>query len=270
MRSHPIFWRPTRERVRARLRDGNPEQALAIIATVIADQPDAAWAYRLRGDILVTLGRKLDAVAVYLDALARAKDSGAVRELFIRLAALDAGGDAAAPLRAWLEAHPDDLRVRGMLASALLYRGELEQAAKAAQAVLATQPDNIATLNNLAVIYSRQGKLDTALATARRARELAPGHPGVADTLGWILVQSGDANTGLEVLITAAKRLPNNPELAYHLATAYIETGKRAQARKVAASVPLSTVRFPGYQEARRLWRELGQPWPTGEDKGDD
>ena len=252
--------RLTRERVRVRLRDDDHEQALAIIDTVIVDQPDAAWAYRLRGDTLATLGRRTDALTAYLDALTRVNDSGAVRDLFTRLVALDAGGDAAAPLHTWLEAHPEDLPVRGLLATALLYRGELDGAAKAAQAVLLIQPDNIAALNNLAVIYSRQGKLDGALTTARHARQVAPNHPGVADTLGWILVQSGDATTGLALLITAAKRLPDNPELAYHLATAYLDTGQRSQARAVAASLPLTKARFPGYAEAQRLWHQLGQP----------
>jgi putative PEP-CTERM system TPR-repeat lipoprotein len=98
-------------------------------------------------------------------------------------------------LETWLEAHPDDLKVRLVRASYLQQEGSGTVAIPEYERMLESDRANPIVLNNLAWLYHESGD-ERALDLARRAHELAPTSPEIMDTYGWIMLSSGKHEQG--------------------------------------------------------------------------
>jgi putative PEP-CTERM system TPR-repeat lipoprotein len=239
------------------LEAGNIERAAGYAARLSAAAPDSPAALRVEGRVALAQKRYADAVAFYDKAAAKGSDSTLTVE---RYQAARLAGDTRADqqLEQWLEKHPDDLRVRLMLAEQLDAKGQTAAAVKHYEAALQKAPGSVIALNNLAVIYQRQ-KDPRALGLAKEAYDAAPGQPLVADTYGWLLVDQGKLDAGIEILRKAAAAQGATAEVRYHLAAALARDGQREPALEILRK--LKTERGNGYEsissEVDRLLTEL-------------
>lgn len=150
-----------------------------------------------------------------------------------------ARGDSAASLaklEGWLEANPDDVVVRNILATMHLGGGEQVAAAEQYERMLEQGGRDPAVLNNLAWLYGELGD-SRAVGLAREAHRIAPQNGAITDTLGWLLVQQGDHTEGILLLRQAVAQAPQVPAIRQHLATALSEAGQEAEAARVLAEI---------------------------------
>lgn len=193
--------------------------------------PDAPFADRLEGDVLMREGRYTEAVAAYEAAF----ESGPNRETLLRLyMGYRADGEPERMLPVfenWLKRFPDDMAIRRTYASALMEVGRYEEAIAAHEALNEQRPDDPVILNNLAWLYF-ETEDPRALEFARRAHALAPDQAPTIDTLGWILVNQDQAKEGLSLLREAFSRDSKSPRIRYHLAVALDQVGRTDEAKR--------------------------------------
>jgi Tfp pilus assembly protein PilF len=156
----------------------------------------------------------------------------------------------------WLADHPEDTRLRAMLAMALQSSGQQQSAIAEYLKILDSDPDNVTVLNNLAWLYQESSD-PQGVKYAERAHELAPGRPEVTDTLGWLLVQNGDTNRGLVLLQEARVKAPHIPDIHYHMAAALYKAGRIEESRKELDRLLKTGKTFPELDEARALHNKL-------------
>lgn len=239
------------------LQAGRYDEALKTARQLQGLQPKAPTGWVLEGDILGA--RKLPAQA--LPAYEKAVTLGGQGAVIIKVHAteLAAGvpkAQADARLQTWLQAHPDDARVRRYQASEYMRAGLTKEAIEQFQRVVQDNPKDGISLNNLANLYHRQ-KDPRAIELAEKAYIVMPDSAAAADTLGWILVERGSTARGLEMLRKAAAREPANAEVAYHLAYALAKSGDKAKARGQLEKLLASEPDFPQREAAKALLERL-------------
>jgi len=166
-------------------------------------------------------------------------------------------GNENAVLERWLADHPDDRKIRFVLAESLRGAGDNRRAAAEFEALIEREPRDVGSLNNLAWVYYLLND-KRALATAKRAYDLAPKVASVADTYGWLLVESGELRDGLELLRqtdTAAGGA--QPEIRYHYAAALFRSGQKDQARVLLDDLLVNSPEFDSREDAAELLRSL-------------
>jgi putative PEP-CTERM system TPR-repeat lipoprotein len=202
-----------------------------------------------RGDDEAALGHMRAAHAAEPD---RAQHVAAFLALLLQT---DAAEEARERAETWFAAHPQDVAVRLMWATALLQYGDRVGAVAQYRAVLEVSPDLPLALNNLAAL-TRHDAPQEALALARRAVAQAPDQPDYTDTLGTILLDVGQPHEALDVLGDAYSRFPHNPTIVYRYAAALAATGSEQHARLLL--MELTGRVFPEHAEAHALLKRLG------------
>ncbi|MDB5416410.1 MAG: putative system TPR-repeat lipoprotein [Rubritepida sp.] len=225
-------------------------------AARLAAQPNAMPAAAgLRGEVLMTAGRPLEAAQAFAVAMRTAPGGALAQRLSAAWRAAGRPDEAAAALKDRLEAAPDDLEALGVLAQLDLVAGRMTEAEDRLRQVIAHAPENAIALNNLAWVLSERGS-PAALAEARgfalRAYHLAPGNE-TADTLGWILAQSGQPGLAVQLLRQAGSA----EGTGYRLAFALNAAGQKEEAVRVLTPVLASAAPFPERARAERLRGEL-------------
>jgi putative PEP-CTERM system TPR-repeat lipoprotein len=232
------------------------EAALEIANALKETHPDAGSGYALEGDIHYTRKEFESASDAYATAFGKAGSAQLARKLF--QSRMQAGKQDAAyeGLGQWLADHPEDTRLRAMLAMALQSSGQQQSAIAEYLKILDSDPDNVTVLNNLAWLYQESSD-PQGVKYAERAHELAPGRPEVTDTLGWLLVQNGDTNRGLVLLQEARVKAPHIPDIHYHMAAALYKAGRIEESRKELDRLLKTGKTFPELDEARALHNKL-------------
>jgi predicted TPR repeat methyltransferase len=189
------------ERVVERLQEGDTDAAETLLDGVLAEEPDQADAWHLRGVLLHQRGYP---------------------------------GAAVAAIRRALTLLPPDHPVRaGMwnnLGNVLLESGALEDAATAYRESLALAPDTARTWTNLATLQRRLGRLDEASEAARAAVRADPD-----DAEGWYalsraLIESGQVHDGLVAHSEAVTRWPAHDVGRDQVLRALVLLGRREEA----------------------------------------
>jgi putative PEP-CTERM system TPR-repeat lipoprotein len=208
----------------------------------------------LLGDLLHAAGRRSEAANAYRQGLEKNDNP----LLVVRLAAVLDPPSAAKTYLAWLVKHPDDDKIRFLLASLYLSNKQYERSLVEHEKILERQPKDAVVLNNLAWLYDQKG--DTrAVALAERAHEAAPQAPTITDTLGWILLRKGDQEKALPLLADAAQRAPNQPEIQYHYGVALKQAGKTQDAKAILEKVVAANEKAPEAAEAIKVLDEIAK-----------
>ncbi len=243
--------------VRLKQRGGRTEEALRLARRVQKQHPDAPQGFELEGDIRASGQEQARAAEQYHEAFARQKTAPLAVKLFQARRRAGQAATSYEPLRQWLAEHPEDARVRLVLAQAYMEAGRREVAIEQYQQVLEAQPENVVVLNNLAWLLHEQED-PKAVGYAQRAHELVPDRPEIMDTLGWLLLEGGDSARGLELLQQAAGKAPHMPSIRYHRAVALYKNDRQGEARKELARLLRQHRDFTERQEAEALLDQLG------------
>lgn len=237
------------------LRARRTDKALATVQGLRKSAPEDARLAMLEGDVRMAGKQYKAAVAAYADAdKLKPSATSAIRlHQARRAASMPRAEDS---LIAWLGRHPEDVRVRTVLAQFYLQGSRLADAAGELESISREQPNDAAVLNNLGWIYQELGD-KRALATARRAHELAPTNPAIADTYGWILFTGGDPAAALPLLEAAARVAARDPEIQYHYASALAAAGRKDEARETLRKVMGAAAEFRGRRDAEKLLARL-------------
>jgi putative PEP-CTERM system TPR-repeat lipoprotein len=251
-------YRPARvAALQVALAAGNSGRVDSELEALAARWPDDPVTLQLTGDVAMSRNQPAQAASAYRKALDRQPSSLFTIRLAAALMASRQGNDAAATLRRWVDAHPDDAAARQALAEAEFFLGNLPAALKAYEAAVARDPKNATLLNNYAVVLEKSGDAG-ALARAREARALAPADPNVNDTLGWLLTLHDQAEEGLTYLRDAQSRDASSPSIRYHLALALAGLDRKDEAKRELDTLLADKSEFGDRGEAEALRRRLG------------
>lgn len=242
------------------VREGRRDAALARAEALRKRAPRDAGAAMLQGDMHAQLGQFAEAERAYAEAgRLRQGLPALVRQIQVRRQS--AAADPLAPMRAWLQEHPDDLQARAMYGVFLQDTGDVEQARTQYERVVASGRPDPVSANNLAVIYQDRGD-PRAEELARLAWRNAPKSGAIADTLGWILVGKGAHEEGIRVLREAAALAPQIPDIQLHLAEGLVKGGEPGEARTVLERLVAGDRPFAGRARAQELLNNLGGTKP--------
>lgn len=145
-------------------------------------------------------------------------------------------GDLNKALDIWKSAadlRPNAIQPPLFRAMALGQLNRPNEAAPLYEQVLKVQPDNVMALNNYSYILATQGNdLDLALTYAQRARSKAPTDPMVADTLGFVYLKKNLPDNAASIFSELTSKYPTVAIFHIRLATAYLQAGDKAKAKK--------------------------------------
>jgi putative PEP-CTERM system TPR-repeat lipoprotein len=235
---------------------GGVEKALEMATALRNGYPELSIGDMLVGDMLVRTGQYAEAEAAYRAGLAKGNDAMFAIKLFQVRSRSGATDKAMAGLRAWDMENPGHAPVQRALATALMARGNVDEALRAHEAFVAKRPKDPVILNNLALLYLKKGD-PRAVETAERAYSLAPSAPAIIDTYGWILVQQGKPSEGLRFLREAQARAATRLEIRYHVAAALARLDRRDEARQELESILKMGRSFSEEAAARDLLKSL-------------
>ena len=126
---------------------------------------------------------------------------------YLDLRQLDSAADALREAQALAPAHPEILRLQGVLA----YRqGRFDDAIALVRRTLAAWPDDAAALGNLGSALADSGRIDEALATMRHASEVAPQLASTWFNLGKLLDSQAYIDEAEPALRKAIELAPNH------------------------------------------------------------
>ena len=239
------------------LRQGKTEEAASYLPKLEKLIPGQAVLLSLKGQVALERGHPKDAVEPLEAAFAKQ----ATPEVLVQLhQALQLSGQAALAdqrLNGWLDAHPDDLRMRFYAAQSAVRQKNFAVAAGHFRKILEKQPDNLLVLNELARTLAAQ-KDPQAVEFAERAWKLKPDSPVTENTLGGLLMATGKPERGVGLLKEAAGHAPENPAVRFDYARALASTGAKAQARAELEALLALKRPFPDEAAARDLLKSLG------------
>lgn len=217
-----------------------PDQALAALAHIGADDPFADNAAVRRIAILGDAGRKDEALA--LARAETAKDPQSL-EAWLRLgdASLQSEryGEAADAYARVLALNGDGTRtghprwtILLLQGNALTQAGKWQEAKAALEEAYRLAPHEAVVLNYLG--YSqleRRQNIPEAEKLIREASALQPDDSAITDSLGWALYVKGDLPQAIGLLEKAAQGQPADASINEHLGDAYYAAGRHYEAR---------------------------------------
>jgi len=251
--------------------DHKTSDALALIDSVLAEQPDNDTALRIRASCLLDLGRAQEAAAAYDSILAACRGCPDQIEMLMRRAAASlAGGDAedaSERVRALMETHPREPGIHLLLGRILSVQGQAEQARRAVEEEIRLFPEDpsarvflgdlelsagnrkqaeaayraaLAINPNMADALSRLGELlvETGREAAGRgyveeALRADPVHPDALFRKAWLLSREGRAKEAIPYYEKALEQRPNDLKILYNLGNLYMQTDEPARAIEV-------------------------------------
>ncbi len=236
---------------------GDSTSAAERAAILRQNNPGNASAALIQGEVLLA-NKDYDAA---ITAFQAAEIAGAGVNAVIReVQALVAQGtvqEPTAPLSAWIEKNPTDVRARMALAETYQNLRAHDRARSQYEALLEYAPQNATVLNNLAWEYQYAGDLRKALQHATDARRILPSSGAIADTLGWIYHSMGDYENSVKHLRDAANLIPDNMDVLYHLAASLAAAGVTTEAKDILSSIVQSNRPFESRNEATALLATL-------------
>jgi predicted Zn-dependent protease len=240
-------------RLRGHALAGRMDAARAVLAELERRYPDDPEV-RAQAGWLAARGEDHTRALTHLEAAwAKAPSPAFAREISaLRLAVGDHDG-AVAALRAWLDEHPDDATLQGLLGRLLIELERRDEGLAALREVVRLRPEDPLALNNLAW-YLVASEPAEALRLAERAHAKASENLAIIDTLARARSANQD-HTGAERLLRdALVREPGRVELRLSLANALEAAGNAAAAR---TEVEAILAKDPEHATAKALLARL-------------
>ena len=200
--------------------------------------------------VLAQLGRHQDAIDIAVSRSETEALSPSELQSLIEILAIGEPSDevwkrANQLMSGALNANPDNLIYRMLVAAYLVLQDRNDDAIKILEDLNTKRPDDNVVINNLATILGQTpGRQDEALALINQAIELSGPKPYLLDTKSVILVELGRAQEAVE-LLTHLATIPNvDPLILFRIAVANQQAGEPEKAQAAyrrAVSSGLST-----------------------------
>lgn len=213
------------------LKQKRVNETLQLANQVQKRQPRQALGYLLEGDARMIAKAYPQASNAYDKAYLYHPDSIALIKLQSAMRMSGKIAQADTRLADWLQNHPDDILARLNAADAALKVGQFKLAAEHYQQVWARQPNNIGVMHNLIHSYLQAGD-PRALTIAEQAYRQNRDNPVLQRDLATLLLAKGDYERGLELLRQVLISTPDSAALHFQLAKAYLQAGKKPEARQ--------------------------------------
>ncbi|MHC1752659.1 tetratricopeptide repeat protein [Humidesulfovibrio sp.] len=222
--------------------EGNPQKALQFLDLVPESDPHFSQALQFRIQLLYTLGREHEAVALM--------DQG--KRLFpgqSRFPLLQAGyliekkrlGEAREVLEQATKDRPEDEDLLYQLGAVLDRQGDRATALGIMQKIIAKNPDHADALNYIGYTLAEEGReLERALSLIKKANHLKPENGYIVDSLAWAYYRLGKLEEAWKHIQHAVTLSKDDPTMWEHYGDIAKQSGRAAQAKK-------------GYQNALKL-----------------
>ena len=211
--------------LRARVRDGDRDAALALADELMAENPSNPRLALVKGNTLVAL-REFDGAEAEFRRLTdeNAANTPAWAQLARVLSAQGKVDAARSSVDAGLAANPDAANLLWAKASFLESANDIDGAIGIYEGLYERNPNSLIIANNLASLLATyrddDQSLERAYEVARRLQGTTT--PPFQDTIGWILFRRGDVEDALTYLQPAADALQDDPIVQYHLGRALV------------------------------------------------
>jgi len=237
---------------------GRDEEALAIVDSAIARNPEDADMHAIRGTTLLRLSRNDEARQEFEKARAIDTDCTAAIAGLAVMAGNSGEFAKAVELFDLAAENAGDEGYAYSAAQLTLQLGDKEAAMDRLRAIVRKHPGSAGARNDLAWLLAESGgNLDTALSLAQEAEALDP-RADVLDTLGWVHIKRGEAAAAVSVLEKAHSETPDSASIRYHLGSALAMAGDSERAREMLQSA----VEAEGFEEIDEARRELAKLEP--------
>jgi Flp pilus assembly protein TadD len=157
-------------------------------------------------------------------------------------------------LEAAVKNHPDNAKLKILLANCYQQAAHFSQAETIYREMLIAKPNHPGLLNNLAMVLAQQKKqLVEALSYSQQAHQFAPNNAAITDTLGWlhyVLQNYPQARKKFELALTQQAQMP---EAQCHLGLVMHQQGEQQDARALLENCLLPSAAQAIQDEAKRL-----------------
>jgi tetratricopeptide (TPR) repeat protein len=261
----PEVVEPLQAQMRILVRSKRTPEALKRLDEFSKRYPTNGLGAHIKGELLLSIGRNVEAQEAFRTAIARAPKWWApYRGLaYAQAGAKDSSGALETLQRG--ESMAEQTDVLGIEHAAYLERlGRLDESVKQYESVISKHPQSDVAANNLAMLLvthkNDPASLDRAKALSARFAEST--NPSFLDTYGWVLLKRGETAAALPVLERVVAKAPNAPVALYHLGMAQSKAGNEAQARENLTRAVKSGVNFSGVDEAKATLEKLATASP--------
>lgn len=236
------------------------DDSLKVIAQAQEKFPKALALKAAQGNILLRAKRYPEGIAAYSTIL---ESDPKNFEIHMKLAeGYRLNGEMEKAIETWKKAGalmPNDV---GPLMGRAMALGQLNRSSEAAplyEQILKVAPDNVPALNNYSFYLAEQGNnLDLALSYAQKAKAKAPTDPMVADTLGYIYLKKNLPQSATPIFVELTGKHPTVALFHVRLATAYLQSGKKDQAKTALADARKNNPTPSDKEEIEKLAGKLG------------
>jgi len=233
------------------------EQAIADFTSAIAICPHHAKAYLRRGNLLFELGKLDQARQGYSTALELQPD---LAEAYLRRGLIHlrqkAWQEAAADASAAIRLQPSSNSAYFIRASASFQQGDWQRALADLNHLLQREPSNVLAYNERGLVLASRGEYAQALADYARALRLKPSYLPARYNRALALVQQGELNLALAAFTELIQLAPDNAMAYYQRARIY---QARREIDRAVADCEHSLKLQPQFKEAEARLHELRQ-----------
>ncbi|HKU16467.1 MAG TPA: tetratricopeptide repeat protein [Steroidobacteraceae bacterium] len=245
--------------IRVMLARKQPEQALARLDKVIAEQSDNAVPRNLKGELLTSRGRHDDAIAAFDGSITLSPQWWLpYRGLALAYLASKRTDPALATLERGVQ-QTGSAALATDLAALYERLNRPDDAIRVYEGMVKRNPASVAAANNLAMLLvsyrADQASLDRAQQLTARLNNVT--EPAVLNTRGWVKFKRGEFQESLTLLQEAVDKSPESPLMRYHLGMAQLRTGDRNAARQNLEAALTSGRTFQGAKEAQAALAEI-------------
>jgi choline-sulfatase len=242
--------------------DGNVAGAIAKYRQLVAENPLLSDAWSQLARLLQESGKIDEAIATYKRAIQLSPSlAGAVSlslgDLFL---ANDQPGEAAVHAQLGLSTNPGSAHI--ILGRAALAKGDLEAAAREAQAAMNVHSYRVPAQVLMAQVLVRQKRLDDALRlTDQAVAEVRDAHEDVPPLLyfvrGDILARRNEFDAAIAAFNEEIRRFPRDRDGYASLAVVYLVSGRRGEANQTMERLVRANPSPSSYELAARTFADL-------------